>query len=258
MTRMTNESIAAKPVKVLYMGPSGCGKTSSLLSLIQAGYTIRMIDLDKGVGPLAALVKHHCPDRIGQIDLEQVQDELRGTNAGIEIRKAIGFTNTLKLMTKWSDETRPAEWDLTNVLIIDSLTRLSDYAFNYEKKLNPSVKEPRQWFNFAQQKLRQFFDMVASSDFKTNVIIMAHVELQKTANGTMKQLPKSVGKALNPDIPSYFNNMIIGHRDARGNRKIGTVPTHDLDLKNEKPFAFEGELPMETGLADIFKILKEG
>ncbi len=241
------------PVKILYLGMSGTGKTCSLLSLVEAGYDVRIIDLDKGTAPLISLVRHKCPDKISNLDIEQVSDELKGTSAGIEIKKAVGFTNTLKLLTKWSDESSPAQWGMKTVLVIDSLTRLADYAYNYEAKLNPIVKDKRQWFYAAQQKLRQFFDMITSDGFETNVIVMAHVSIQDTPNGS-KQLPNSIGKALNPDIPSYFNNMIVANRSAK-RRFINTIPTHDLDLKNEKPFEFDGELPLDTGLAEIFERL---
>ena len=254
MTRATLNA-PAHPVKLLSLGASGSGKTCSLISLVEAGYDIRIIDLDKGTPPLLSLIRHQCPERIGQVDIEPVGDVLRGSSSGVDIVKATGYIQTLKLMTKWSDESVPSEWGPNTVLVIDSLTRLGDYVFNYEKKLNPTVREPRQWYNFAQQRLRQFFDMVASDDFRTNVIVMAHVGLQETPNGE-KQLPKSIGKALNPDIPSYFNNMIVTERKANGKRVINTVPTHDLDLKNEKPFAFSGQLPIETGLAEIFTTLQ--
>lgn len=256
MPRLTPADLTRPhPVKILYMGASGSGKTCSLISLVEAGYDLHIIDLDKGTPPLLSLIAQQCPDRITQLDIEQLSDELRGSSVGVEIRKAQGFTGTLKLLTKWTDDTNPSDWGTESVLVIDSLTRLADYAYNYEKKLNPSVREPRQWFNYAQQKLRQFFDMITSDSFATNVVIMAHIAMQETPSGE-KQLPKSIGKALNPDIPTYFNNMIVAQRKANGKRVINTIPTFDLDLKNEKPFAFDGELPLETGLAEIFTKLR--
>ena len=255
MTRLSAQTNSPRPVKLLYMGASGSGKTGSLVSLIEAGYDLRVIDLDKGIDPLVEFTLHQCPDKIDRIDVEQVSDVLKGGSTGIEIKKATGFINTMKLLSTWSDESDPAEWGLNTILVIDSLTRLSDYAFNYEKKLNPGVREPRQWYNHAQQRLRQFFDMITSDAFSTNVILCAHVKEQDTQDG-MKQFPNTIGKALSPDIPTYFNNIICARRKGGTKRVISTVPTAMLDLKNQKPFAFEGELPLETGMATIFETLR--
>ena len=239
MARLTTLPNEPRPVKILYMGASGTGKTGSLISLAEADYDLRIIDLDKGLAALTGFIQHQCPDRLSQLDVEQVQDELRGTAAGMEIRKARGFTDTLRLCTKWTDESNPAEWGTNSILIIDSLTRLGDYAFNYEKKTNPAVKEPRQWYNFAQQKIKQFLDMVTSAEFNTNVIIITHIEIRDTIEG-QKQFPTSIGKAIGPIIPSFFNTAVLATKRGSGQnvkRVISTVPTAMLDLKNPKPFS---------------------
>lgn len=40
-------------------------------------------------------------------------------------------------------------------------------------------------------------------------------------------------------------------------RKIKTVPTTMVDLKNPVEFKLDAELPLETGLSEVFRKLKE-
>ena len=55
-----SEHKSRKYVKLLYLGDSGTGKTGSLVSLVQAGYKLRVIDLDDG---LDALTAHTAPKK---------------------------------------------------------------------------------------------------------------------------------------------------------------------------------------------------
>lgn len=256
MARFSDEEDSIQPIKLLMMGASGSGKTSSLLSLIEAGYDVRVLDLDKGINPLKGFILQECPDKKHLLDVESVSDELRGNSMGIEIQKAKAFPTAMKRLTKWTDDSVPAEWGLDTVCVIDSLSRLGDYAYSLEKKNNPVVKDRRQWYFSAQQLLRQFLDMITADSFHTNVIVMAHINIQDTPEGE-KQLPKSIGQAFNTDIPTFFNNMVVARKIGAKKRVITLHPSNNVDLKNEKPFKFdEPEIPLRTGLAEIFEKLR--
>ena len=121
--------------------------------------------------------------------------------------------------------------------------------------MNPSAKDPRQWFYSAQQAVEGTLALLTSSQFSTNVIVIAHVSWQDRPDGTMKGYPASVGKALGPTIPAYFENMALCQTTG-GKRLIQTVPTALVDLKNPAAFKMGPSLPVETGLADFFKTVK--
>jgi hypothetical protein len=71
----------------------------------------------------------------------------------------------------------------------------------------------------------------------------------------MKGYPASVGRALGPTIPAYFENMALCQTMA-GKRTIQTTPTALVDLKNPAAFKMLPTLSIETGLADFFKTVK--
>jgi hypothetical protein len=165
------------------------------------------------------------------------------------------FTRGLALLDKWVDGSTPAGWGEKSVLVVDSLTFLADGAFAWAKAMNPSVKDPRQWFYTAQQAVENTIALLTAANFATNVVCIAHISWQSRPDGTMKGYPASVGTALGPTIPAYFENMaqctITG-----GKRYIQTAPTALLDLKNPAAFKMLPTLPIENGLAEFFRTMK--
>lgn len=243
-------------VKVLYCGDSGTGKTGSLVSLVKAGYKLRILDMDNGVKILKSYIMKECPDRLGAVDVETRRDEFRFTPSGPIIKglpKA--YTEAAKLLTKWSDETEPSEWGADTILVLDSLTALGDAAFEWAKGLAPGVKDPRQWYGTAQDSIEHIISLLTSDNFHAHVIVITHVKLVEVQEGNFKHIPTSIGTALGRTLPRFFNNMIQAESTGAGKavrRTIRTVPTGLLDLKNEAPFAVSEALPLESGVATLF------
>lgn len=245
-------------IKVLLVGDSGTGKTGAIPSLVKVGYHVHVLDFDNKVsgGILPILVKRDCPDKMSNVDFEPLRDKLKSSAVGpIPDGMPTAFTRGLALMDKWSDGTVPAQWGAEHVLVVDSLTFLADSAFAWAKAMNPSVKDPRQWFYTAQQAVENTIALLTSHNFGTNVVVIAHISWQSRPDGTMKGYPASVGTALGPTIPAYFENMAQCHI-VGGKRLIQTTPTALIDLKNPAAFRMLPSIPVETGLADFFKTLK--
>ena len=246
--------------KAIILGDSGTGKTGALASLVGAGYKLRVLDLDNKLqsGILPQVVKRDFPDKLGNIDYEAVRDRWKASSLG-PVADGIpkSFTRALELMDKWSDGTRPAEWGPSYCFVLDSLTFLSDAAFNWARSMSPGTKDPRQWFYTAQQAVENTLAMLTAEAFNTNVIVIAHVSWQDRPDGTMKGYPASIGKALGPTIPAYFDNMILCQTGAGNKRTIQTVPTALVDLKNPASFTMAPTLPLETGLATFFETLRK-
>lgn len=250
---------ASTLVKVLLIGDSGTGKTGALASLVKDGYHLHILDFDNKIagGILPILVQRDCPDKTGNVDYEPLRDKVKGSALGpIPDGMATAFTKGLGLLDRWSDGTKPAEWGQKHVLVVDSLTFLSDAAFAWARSMNPSAKDPRQWFYSAQQAVEGTIAMLTASSFNTNVVVISHINWQNRPDGSMKGFPSTVGSALGPTIPAYFENMAQCHI-VNGKRFIQTTPTALIDLKNPAAFKMLPSLSIEDGgLAAFFKVLK--
>jgi hypothetical protein len=266
MTKLS-ELPSTKLVKTLYIGDSGTGKTGSLVSLVKAGYKLRILDLDNGMPVLRSYIKHECPEKIDNVDAEIIQDQVVGMEPqqnGPPMPKYANpvksFQTVLNLLNKWSDGSIPSEWGEGTVLVVDSLTRLGYQAYNWCRGMNPNAKEPRTWYYSAQEAVRMVLEKLTLPGFNTNVIVISHIDFREV-NGLQKGFPNSIGAKLGPEIPTYFNNMILAERIGFGqnaSRKIQTFPTDTIDLKTSAPFAFTGKAEdLGTGLAMIFKTLKD-
>lgn len=248
---------SAKLFKFIYIGDSGTGKTGSLTSLVKAGYRVRILDFDNGVDTLAQYVRKECPDKISQVDYETVRDKITSTQVGPVIRNPSAFVKGLELMTKWSDGSVPAEWGEGTIFVLDSLSNFGRAAFAWAKGMNPSAKDPRQWYHAAQQGVEDTIALLTGETFRTNVIIISHVNYKEVVEGVHKGYTSAIGTALGPTLPRYFNTLVLAETSGVGKnvkREIKTTPTGVIDLKTPVPELSEA-LPLSTGLATLVEKL---
>lgn len=246
--------------KLLLIGESGSGKSGSLSSLVGAGYHLRILDMDNGLDSLKAYVAKDHPNWLPSVEYRTLRDSYKATAAGPVVDRPRAFVDALKMLDHWryddTDLGRPADWGPDAILVIDSLSFLSDAAFDWARGLNPNAKDPRQWFGAAQEAIESTLALLTSSTFRTNVIVTSHIRFITNPDGSTKGYPNSVGSALGPTIPRYFNQW-AQCLSKGGKRTIQTVATATIDLKNTKPFEMAASYPLETGLADFFAVLRE-
>ncbi|HEX4500599.1 MAG TPA: AAA family ATPase [Scandinavium sp.] len=254
----TLDKLTASPVvKLLMIGDSGTGKTGSLASLVKVGYDVRLLDMDAGWESLAAAVRRTCPERLSSVQVESFRDKYRPSAAGPILEGApTAFTKAFGLLDKWGDLGNPREWGPNAVLAIDSLTFLSDGAFNWAWAMNPGAKDQRQIYGAAQDAIEHVLNYITNRDYNTNVIVTAHIRFIDLPDGTKRGYPTAVGQALSPTIPRYFNSVVQCVTRPGGARTIQTVSTALIDLKNPASFEMAKELPIETGLATFFQTVK--
>jgi len=253
-----DEHKSSSITKMMLIGNSGTGKTSALLSLVEAGYKLRIIDTDSGLDILATLIRQHCPDKLKNVSYVNCRDNYKvsGTNGLRATPKA--WTRISKLLGKWEDETIPAEWGEDYILVIDSLTGAGKAALNWAKGLNPNAKDGRQWYGAAQESIDNMLDMLTSDEFNANLIIITHVKQVELDNGVMVEVPTAVGSALSTQIGKYFNNVICCTKSGSGDkvkRELRTIPTSTMDLKASNP-TVEPKYPQVGGLATMFETLQ--
>lgn len=256
------DKLVANPVtKLLLIGDSGSGKTGSIASLVKAGYKVRVLDMDNGWESLAAAVRNTCPDKLANVEVESFRDKFKTTNIGPVLDGTpSAFINAMKLLDHWKvvdkDLGKPSEWGPDCILVVDSLTFLSDAAYNWADFMNPGMKDKRQVYYSAQEVIEKALALLTGEGFKTNVIITAHIKFVDMPDGTKRGYPTSVGSALSPTIPRYFNSVALCQTAPGGKRTIQTASTALMDLKNPAGFKMVNSLPIESGLADFFKTLR--
>lgn len=251
--------------KLLLSGDSGSGKTGALTSLVAAGYKLRILDMDNGLDPLKTFVLKTCPDEIENVEYRTLRDNYKTTAAGVIVDKPKAWVTTMKMLDHWKytdedgtviDLGPPAAWGPDHIVILDSMTFAGDAAYDWAQSMDPSAKDPRQWYFTAQGQIEQALSLLTSKSFRTNVIVTSHIKYSTNPDGTTKAYPTSVGSALGPEIPRYFNHWAQCTNKA-GKRTIQTAATNMMDLKNTKPFEMLATYPIDTGLADFFAVLRD-
>jgi hypothetical protein len=252
--------------KLLIEGDSGSGKTGALTSLVKAGYKLRILDMDNGLDSLKGFCERECPQALGNVEFRTLRDLRKATPAGPVIDgQPKAFINAIKMLDRWKyDEVDlgvPAQWGPDCILVVDSLTMLSDAAFDWREPLTPRGKsgdyDKRATYFDAQKAIEDVIALLTSEAFRTNVIVISHIKYMDMPDGTKKAYPTAVGSALSPTLPRYFNSVALCQTNPGGKRTIKTVATAFIDLKNPKPFAMAPSYPIETGLAEFFGVLRE-
>lgn len=250
-------------VKLLLLGNAKTGKTGSLVSLVKAGYKLRILDLDNLLDILVRYIRKECPDEISNVDFVSVRDKIKTGPQGPTISgTAKAWATATKLCDHWRyDDTDlgiPAEWGPDCILVIDSLSRLCDAAYDYHEAIIPRGRsgefDGRAVYGNAQDAVEKFLAMLTSNGMQTNVIVIAHVTFQEQPDGKLKGFPQGVGQKLSPIIPQYYPNVVL-YTNEGGKRVMRTNSTALVDLCTSDPFNTAPSYPIETGLADLFRVL---
>lgn len=253
--------------KLLFVGDSGSGKTGALASLADAGYKIRIIDLDNGVDVLRDLLTSGRYDKsaIENVEYVTVTEPMKNVGGKLVPFKASVWQRTASLLADWTDGNTKlgsiTTWDSNTILVLDSLTMLSDAALSYILSLNGRLgQHPHQadW-GLAQSLIENMLRMLYDESVKCNVIINCHIKPMGDDNGPERYYPNTLGKALPPKVGRYFNTVLLAQTTGRGTsikRQIHTISQGTIECKNTAPSKVAPSYPLETGLADYFKAVR--
>ena len=256
----------SKPIKMLFIGDSGTGKTGALVSLVKAGYNLVILDFDNGLDILVNLLleEPNADELLARVTYETCTDSLKAVNGTLVPNgQPKAYSKAMKLLSLWKtdDEDLGAatSWDKKTILVVDSLTFMSKAIFRYVDFIN-NFKDPRQTYGESMKLIENTLGLLYSDAVQCNVIITSHISYIEAENGVNKGYPSSIGKALSPTIPRYFNTVLqakVTGAGAAAKRTIRTVPDGSIDLKTAVvPGKLKPELPINTGLADFFKAAK--
>ena len=251
--------------KLLLIGDAKSGKTGSLVSLVKAGYKLRILDFDNLLDILKFKVMEECPDKLDNVEFVTVRDNYKAGASGSQIDgKPKAWINAIKLLDNWKyddvDYGRPADWGPDCILIVDSLSRLCDAAYDFHESIIPRGKsgdyDGRAVYGNAQDDVEKVLAMLTSRGFATNLIVIAHGSYIDLPDGTTKIFPQGIGQKLSPKIPQYFPTY-IRYKNKSGKRTIQTASDAMIDLANPRPDKVDKDLPIETGLATLFEALRD-
>lgn len=252
-----------KPVKLILIGNSGAGKTGSLAPLLE-NYELRLIMMDSLIG-LEAL-RYHAGALQKNMEFVSYRDKYKRSklvSKGLELSGSPqALVNCATAIDKWpTDGSKPEEWGLKKILVIDSLTMLGKAAKNWADRFS-SNRDGRAIIGFAQEAVDKIIQTVTSDDFNTNVILISHIKWPSSEYdkdrlvGDIKGVISSVGVALGRELPIYVSTVLeckTAIVKGKAKRVINTEPTRLLDLKN--PVELDSEYPIATGMLDIFNKL---
>jgi hypothetical protein len=255
--------------KLLLLGDAKSGKTGSLVSLVNAGYKLRILDYDNLLDILYKLIMEQCPEKIDNVEFRPLRDRRKHTALGPVIDGTPrAFADGLKMLDRWKYKTAegveidlgaPSKWGTNCILVLDSLSRFCDAAYDFREPLTPVGKsgdsDPRATYGDAQDAVENTLAMMTSDSFGTNVIVICHGQYMELPDKTSKIFPQGVGKALSPKIPQYFPNY-IRFKNLAGKRTIQLKSDAMIDLANGIPSGVPDSLPVETGLATYFELLR--
>lgn len=250
--------------KLLLVGDSGSGKTGSLASLAEAGFNLRIVDLDSGLDVLANLLAKS--PALSRVHFETITDKMRNVAGKLVPAQATAWQRTIGLLSNWPELGPVTSWGSQDILVIDSFTMLGNAAMNFVLAMNSRLgQRPHQsdWYD-AQGMLESLLQMVYDEAVKCNVIITSHIAFIGEENSAVATgYPMALGKALPPKVGRYFNSILLARSTGTGTgvkRQILTASARMangiVELKNTAPGRVKPEYPLETGLADYFKAIR--
>ena len=248
---------------MLIIGDSKAGKTGLLASLVALGYKLNILDYDNGLDVLKNYVLRDCPDKIDNVNFRTLRDKIKmGSTGPVVDGNPKAYADGLKMMGHWkykegNDEIDlgiPANWGSDTIFVLDSLSRFSDAAYNWADAISNNP-DKRSVFYDAQGAVIEALDLLTSDNFRSNVIVIAHIRYIDLPDGSKKGFPQSIGTAVCTEIPQFFNTFVMV-TNKKGVRTLQTTSTPLIDLANPKPFEMKESYPIETGLADCYKVLR--
>jgi hypothetical protein len=268
MTKLVDHQSGAT-TKLLLIGDSGGGKTGALASLADAGYNLRILDLDNGLDVLANLLRDpkspYKKDSISRVEYETITDPMKLSGGRLVPAKATAWQRTIKLLDSWSSTSGASadlgpivSWGTQDVLVIDSLTFLSKAALNFTLSMNARLgQKPHQgdWYD-GQVMIEGLLEKLYDENVKCNVIVISHITYIGEENGPIHGYPSTLGKALPPKVGRYFNSALMVKTTGQGQgqkRRLLTNTSGVVELKNSAPLKVKSEYDITFGLAEFFR-----
>lgn len=282
--------IGKEPVHALIVGYPGGGKTGAVAALLNAGFKVRMIDFEKNYTPLLQFTDR---DKLQNLDIVTFQDKLADNQGKFIEAEGLptAFNGAIKMLKHWkydnpdgttTDLGRPSEWGTDTVLLTDSLTAMGEAANRRAlKMLNRTImnKNFTVWGVAAEDQIN-LIKLIHKNMPHAHHVMLAHLQMigpdtinkedEEKFGGTNADIkeamaeilptrlyPKAITKNLSTIIHKEFSTMIKAEQITRNGRTIRVLTTTGDDALDLKVPAknVKSDYPIDTGLAEIFKLL---
>lgn len=251
--------------KVLYIGESGSGKTGSLASLASQ-YQLFILDFDNGLDILTdpGILK---PEFRKNVRYETLTDKLHELGGKIICDNPTAWSRAISLVGRWKDRDHDfgpvTSWRPDRILVIDSATLMGPATLRYSMSVNRKTERTLQMWGDAISRNEDFLAWLYSDAVKCHVIVTAHIRTIDLMEHDeeiydIHGFPSFLGKQLPRHAGRYFNTTIMAVSRGSGagvKRLIRTRTEGVIDLKVAAPSIVPKELPLETGMLDLFNIL---
>lgn len=234
-------------IKLLLQGDSGIGKSSQLGWLVNAGYKVRLIDLDTNLAVLSSVIQN---PETADLYIEQFpKDES-------------SWEKIKKILDNWETQTEnlgdPKSWGTDTVLAIDSGTFLCGVCLDKVLKDN-NVQADKG--NFDQSLwgvlAKRYENLVArltGAAYSCHFVMTVHLNERENKMGVTKTQPYFMGRHLPKVLPSYFNNTWAIDQDKAGKRTLFTQTTNTFSmLRNSAPHLLKPSYVLKHGFNDATK-----
>lgn len=276
------------PYRAIHVGFPGSGKTGAIVSLLNAGYKVRVLDFEGNFEPLI----HYADERaLANLDVVTCFDKY--TNDGgfvTTLGKPEAFNKALLMMQEWKytnedgSETNlgaSATWGSDTVVVVDSLTSLGAAIMRRAVKFNnkqPNNITSAVW-GHAVKDQDNFLDLLRRDDRKYHLIVNAHLQLigpqdflaQGDENAVKEKKLEMIDNGM--IAPRYYPISVTKNSSQRIHGKLPTMLRFENVMKNGVPRrviktvsdpsidvkisgkALKETYFIENGLAEIFEAL---
>jgi len=273
---------------MLLVGYPGSAKTGSLVSLINAGYKLRILDFDGNIDPI---LRFAASDKLANVDIVTLQDEFRDGVSTVEVAgKPKAFSDAFKYMNNWRykdqqtgediDLGKSKDWGPDTVLVLDSLTAMGMAAMNRARNLSGrTIQNTRDTdWGVAIAEQSAFIKAITSTRHNFHVVVIAHLKMvgpqgvrkedeeitqkfkkEQAELISTRLYPSALGRAYPQEIGRDFPIIVLSENKVLPNghvkRILQTVPREELDLKVPLPALPKDLRADEDGLLRLFEAL---
>jgi len=238
----------------MLMGPTGSGKTDALVSLVEAGLEVFVLFTEphgRSVLLQAAQRRNvdmsrlhwaYVPPQSGNwSDMMDRADKmtrlswsmLSGQTEDPQKGNYRGFYNMLSILHNFKCEHCQKEfgdvssWRTDRAICLDSLSGVNEMAMQMVSGASIAKSQP-QWGAAMNSEVLIVNKLCYST--RAMFVLVAHVDRQvDEVMGGMHMIPLALGRKVAPDLPRYFNDVILTVRD--GDKFHWSTSTPNADLK---------------------------
>lgn len=265
---------------VLLMGPSGTGKTHAIGTLVDwaaaNGKEVCVLFTENGLETLlgywadkslsvptclhwhqqltrpvslANLIR--AADDVGKLSYENITKMVDPNRSGANN----SFHGILTSLSKFVDDRTGQDmgaadsWGLERILVIDSLSELSNAAMKMQIGNKPTASPSD--YGVAQNSLMNLLRLLTQGT-KCTFVLTAHVDRETDqVTQTTKLMVKAIGKALAGDIPPLFSDVIFTVRE--GDQFYWDTAAYGVDTKT-RSLGYRSKLkPDFATIMDVWK-----